>query len=316
MRICLISHSNCAKRQQDFGKVLSRYADVLMLCPTTWGTHKNESYREGNFELFCEEVQNAGDMQHYYFSNLSFQKVKEFAPDVIYQQNDVQCVQPKLSFEWAKLLRCRYVQFCWENIKKPTEEEKEFLKQCDLVIAGNDEAADFYGAQYILPQVGIEIKNFIPSDKKEIDVLFIGRMVPEKGVNHIREAYPLTVFLSDVPYEEVPKIMAKSKIFVSFPYDTPSWKEQWLSYCVVESLASGCIAIVSDSRSIKEYAIDSPVDIVPMKDVLKLREMIFYNLKNYDYLANKIEEGILFAKNFDNTVVAEKIFHSFKGLIL
>jgi len=312
MKICLISHSNAAPRQQAFGKALSQYADVLMLCPTTWGKHHNESKKENNFEIFCEEVQNAGDMSRYCFSDLAFQKIKEFAPDVIYQQNDIQCNQPKVSLQWANQLGCRYVQFCWENIKRPTDKEKEFLKLCDLVIAGNDEAAEFHGTGYIIPQVGIEIERFAPQEKKEIDVLFLGRMVPEKGIQYIKEAYPDTVFLSDVPYEEVPTVMAKAKIFVSAPYDTPGWKEQFAAYSSIEAMACGVPVITTNTASVKYWLHSSPALLVPMKDSESLRECILHLLEYESERQALSKDSRHFAEQFDNDRVARLIIHTFQ----
>lgn len=313
MKICLISHSNASKRQQDFGKALSQYADVLMLCPTTWGSHKNESYREGHFELFCEEVQKAGDMLLYHFTDLSYRKVKEFVPDVIYQQNDVQCTQPYLSFVMAKGTGAKYVQFCWENIKKPNDDDEiALLNACDLIIAGNDEAANLHGAKHVLPQVGIDIKRFAPSDKKEMDVLFLGRMVPEKGVEYIRKAYPETVFLSDLPYDQVPSFMASANVFVTAPYDIPGWKEQFAAYSSIEAMACGVPVVTTNTASVAYWLQQSPAILVPMKDAESLRNAILTLLQNEDLRKKKAEESRKFAEQFDNDVIAQKLINIFR----
>lgn len=316
MKICLISHSNCAKRQQAFGKTLSNYADVLMLCPTTWGKYKNDNFKENNFEIFCEKVQNVGDMYRYRFSDLAFQKIKEFAPDVIYQQNDVQCLQPKVSLQWAKQLGCRYVQFCWENLQKPTPEEQEFLKQCDLIIAGNDQAAAFHSTNFIMPQVGIDIDRFIPQEKEEIDVLFIGRMVPEKGIEYIREAYPDTIFVSDVPYDDVPAIMAKAKIFVTAPYDTPQWCEQFAPYSVIESMACGVPVITTNTASVKYWLGDSPAILVPMQDSKFLRIAIKELLENDALREGMSKQSRVFAESFSNDNIAAELVNLFKNALV
>lgn len=316
MKVCIISHSNVAPRQQAFWKSFSTYADVLVLSPKQWGRHKVESSQEDKYEIFTDNVANAGDMFRYYFSPLAFQKINEFQPDIIYNQNDLSCDQTIISQQWAQQIGSKFVLFCWENIKHPSDQGWQLLHESDLIICGNAEAKKLHGGNVILPQVGISCHDFKPNEKKDIDVLYLGRAVPEKGIEYIKEAYPNVTIVSDAPYAEVPTIMGRTKIFVSYPYDTPQWKEQFAAYSNIEALASGCVVITSDTAAIKEWLGKSPSIVLPMKRADLLKALIESLLRHDDFRKEIGKKSVEFVKKFDNDVIAQKLYKIFDTLVM
>ncbi len=317
MKICCISHSNIALRQQKFWKEFSKLAEVLVISPKQIGKLQAHNETQGNYELFTDDIIDGQNMQTYYFTPKTFEKIQLFKPDIIYQQNDVGSVQCIISQQWAKMLGAEYVQYCWENVRYPTPEQDLFLKRCDLIIAGSEEAKEIHGANYILPQVGIDYKEFssIFSEKK-YDVLFLGRNDPLKGIEYIKQAYPDTVFMTDIPYDTVPLVLSQTRIFVTYPHENDYWAEQWLSYAVVEAMASGCCVITSDTKSVKSWAKDSPIILVPMHNPEKLKEEIIGLLGNRNRQAELSLECQKFSQQFDNKVIAQKLYKIFETKVI
>ena len=316
----MVSHSNCAKRQQEFWKSFSKYADVLVVSPMKWGNKevKDELFTQPNgniYRLLTGKCYNEGDMNSYYFDNFVYNEICNFNPDIIYQQNEVYSNQAFLSQSWAKSLGAKYVLFCWENIRQLNDRDKKFLENCDLVICGSEDSRVLYKGNLVLPQVGIDTNKFKSSEEKRYDVLYLGRYAPEKGVAYIKAAYPDTTFICSADYEYVPEALSKAKIFVSYPFDISQWKEQWISYSVAEAMASGCAVIMSDTSSAKEYLKDSPVILVPMQREDLLKEAIYTLLQNDEEIKARGKACREWVKQFDNDIMSKKLYEIFKVLI-
>lgn len=301
LRIACLSHSNISPRQQKFWATFSKFGDSLVVMPKRWGKFVGRNHREANTEFFTADCHNNENMMEYLFAPSVFNKLKEWKPDVIYYQGEHYTSQAKLSKLWARQLGCKYVQFCWETLHKPTIDQQEFLNDCDLIICGSEKSRVLHNGHIVIPQVGIETKEFYSSSFKKYGVLFLGRNDKRKGVEYIKEAYPNTTFFHDAEYGDVPKILSHTKVFVSFPYTENGWEEQWMSYSVAEAMASGCSVVTSDSDCVKEYLKDSPVSLVPMRDSFSLGIAIKHALDNYS--ENTAKENINFAEQFDNEKV-------------
>lgn len=324
MKICFISHSAVSERQQLFYKECSKHAEVLVLAPSKWGNFVTNNEDKGNYHLRAFPVRNEGDVFNWLFDPIAYSAVEEFKPDIIYYQGDVRLSkgndgslrvnQVIVSKHWAKALGCRFVLFFWENLRYPTFDEKEFCKGCDFLIAGNTSGKLMYGANIVMPQCGVDLTAFYPRDKKR-KVIFVGRNTPEKGVMYIRKAYPEVELFHNLNYNEVPQVMGEANILVSFPYDTESWAEQWLSYSVVEGCSSGCLVIASNTPSLAEYAEHSPIQLVPMHDWQKLKEKIEYFLSHDEERERLAKLSVEFAQQFSNENMAKKLIKTFEVLL-
>ncbi|MDP2672026.1 MAG: glycosyltransferase [Candidatus Daviesbacteria bacterium] len=321
MRICVVSHSNVALRQQLFWKEFSKHAEVLVISPERWVNGlETTSEKNGNYELFTSKIYlpqgSQMPMAHYTFPPEVFFKIEQFKPDIIYNQQETYCNQSMISQQWAKQLGCKYVQFSWENIRYPTTAEQVYLRNCDLIICGNTESKELCGGNIILPQAGISLERFYVADNKDIDVLYLGRKDESKGLSFIKSAYPDTTFIHDASYDEVPGYLSRAKVVVNFPTDGLNWKEQFSPFSIIESMASGCAPIVSKSSAPWEWLKDGPVTFVPQQDTEALRSAIDEMLKNADLLEKLSDEALEFVKRFGNGVVAEKLFQCFKVVLL
>lgn len=317
MRVAIISHSSIHQRQIDFYRELSKYIELFVVSPKYWGNLHAEDFIEGNLIFKTFITYNTGNMNEFLFPTYVYKHLLRFKPDIVYNLNELWCKQTNISYKWAKQLNAKFVNFVWDNIRGLEKiKDKLYSVNPDLIIAGNPEARELYSTEISLPQVGINTAIFRPkeNESKMIDVIYIGRMVEEKGINYIKEAYPLTHFINGVDYGELPKYYNPSKIFCSYPYDTEEWKEQF-NYSIGEALACGCIVICSDAGSITSVYGDSPVIIIPQRNSLILKEKIEYVLNNYSNMLDIISKGADFIKdNYSNEIVSKKLVEIFKRI--
>lgn len=278
MRIAVLSHSLVHPRQQIFFDYFGKTKDVVLLQvkPSSWGPLKAENGFSVKYE---------GNLTLYEFGEDAEKAIIDFSPDVIYCQAEWWSKQANKSAKLAQRIGCKYVLFAWENMKELREAAfKETIKLSDLVVCGNNRAREIVAAvgcnTVKMPQVGIDTELFKPlTMKKESNLVFIGRTVPEKGVEIITKiAKKLDIslkFISGVPYEKLPKFYNRGQVFISFPYSVPWWTEQFAPYAALEALSCGLPVITSNSGSIPEWLCGCPgVVILQEKDELALEHTL------------------------------------------
>ncbi len=143
-------------------------------------------------------------------------------------------------------------------------------------------------AKILVLKPGIDLNVFKPSslknNEKEIILLFVGRLVEEKGVLEIVEMFkgllrefpniklnisgtgPLyrtideqiknrklksVELLGNVAFDQMPNVYRNSDIFVHYPIGSRTWVEQY-GMVLVEALASGLAVLALDKGSIRE----------------------------------------------------------------
>ncbi len=255
MKLCVVSHSLIARRQRLFFEhVRNLGVDVLQVGPNVWGTLSNSA----GFP-----VVKPGDNYHFLFDDRSvFPAVEQFAPDVIYCQEELTSGCARQCDDWAHRLGCKLAYFVWEN-QMIGQDSKELGAKADLVIAGNSEAAELHGTETVLPQVGVDPKLFFTANiKRNADFLFAtGKHTREKGWDlFARLGGGAVKIWSDggVPYEKMPELYQRAKTVVTPSRDTPQWKEQAGNYVNVEGLMCGCSVVASDSAAMVEWLSGCP----------------------------------------------------------
>lgn len=280
MKIAVIGHSMVAWRQQQFFKHLAFLGhDVLLVGPGEWGplraTAVETTYREpghlggpvrGTYQYHpCRHM--GEDI--YSFKFLGVKEVLEgFQPDWVYFQQEPGSALVEDIFMschiWFKETKCAL--FTWENIALRPGSERH-LQCCDLVICGNPAAEELVkphlhekAQTHVMLQVGIDTDLFEkrPTMDRDINVGFIGRAVPEKGLPYLKDAWPTTYYAEWTPYLKLPWVMSQMKVLVAFSQDVPYWREQAPNYTVIEALSCGCNAVVSDTPAMKYWLEDCP----------------------------------------------------------
>lgn len=129
--------------------------------------------------------------------------------------------------------------------------------------------------------MGVDLNKFKPrpklKNKRVINILCVARLVPEKGVMVLLEAFlelkkifkninltfigngPLKnelkgykgVFVKNVPYDKMPEQYSSADIFCLPSLQTNTWEEQF-GMCLVEAMASGLPIIATKSGAIPE----------------------------------------------------------------
>jgi len=300
-------------RQAWFCEAIRRLGhEVLEVYPERW----NWQRREGGFK-----VENEGDMARYHFTWEAFRRVRDFKPDLIYSMSEWWALQSLVSAKWAERLRVPLVLYFWENLRKPPEDVILRRLRPSLVVCGNSRAERLVGphAETLrLPQVGIDTSRFKPSEReRDIDVLYVGRMVPEKGVEYIRRAHPNATFVSGVDYAELPPYYQRARVFCSYPYDTPTWVEQAGNYTNLEALACATPVVTSDAGAIPEWLEGcGGAAVLPQRNPDLLRSVIGDLLRDGGERERMGLAGRRFVvERYENSVVAKKLMEALEELI-
>ena len=306
MRLAIVGHSLASPRQAIFCDAIRALGhEVLEVYPSRW----HQESRAGGFE-----VENEGSMQFFTFGFDAFRQVHEWNPDLIYSMSEFWQAQSKVSAVWAKRLRVPLAYFFWENLRLPTPEQAGLIKGASLVVCGNRAAKDivcgYNPNAVVIPQVGIDTEIFRPlGSQKDIDMLNVGRQIPEKGIEYIRRAHPQTVFIHGIGFNELPEVYNRAKIFVSFPYDTSTWVEQAGNYVNVEALSCGVPVVTSDAGTIPEWLGGcGGTVILPQKDGEALKKTIEELLPDDERRAYMGEAGRDWVeRNMSKEVIAKRL---------
>ena len=259
----------------------------------------------------------------YIYPILSFVKViKSFKPDVLHYEQEVFSLSAFQAAIFARIFKIPLIVFCWENIQKHLPIYRQWttnfvLDTADAIVAGSTGAAQLlrtWGYEkkiLIMPQIGVDTNLFFPrpqmDSKKVFNVGFIGRLVPEKGVDLLLDAAKYLIetgvnmhivicgsgthetnlrryademnlkqqisWLSFVRHDHIPDVMAKLDVVVLPSRTVPGvWMEQF-GHALVEAMAMGVPVIGSDSGAIPEV-IGRRDLIFPEDDFLELAKIL------------------------------------------
>lgn len=246
--------------------------------------------------------------------------LREIRPDIVHAEAEPHSLTLGLLVLLKRHFPYRLVAFTWENIFRrgrwPLRWVEPFtLRRVDWMIVGNSQAAEvvrwrgYSGPTTIIPQVGLDPSHFDGDDPKhprsEFRIGFVGRLVPEKGVLDLWEAFlPLAdravlVLIGEgplrdvirqeaataglahrvempgfVPYEQVPACLKELDALVLPSRTTPVWKEQF-GHVLVEAMLAGVPVIGSDSGAIPEVIGEAGL-LFPEGSAAALRERLVF----------------------------------------
>lgn len=206
--------------------------------------------------------------------------------------------------------------FSWQNIERryppPFDQiERYVYRETSYGLAGSNEAMrilrrkGYSGRARVLPQFGVDTELFHPQPKanQPFTVGFVGRLVPEKGVDDLLAAFrrmdgdarlviagdgPLTGHIdietsslrgqgrierhARIPSEQVPELLRTLDVLVLPSRTTARWKEQY-GRILIEAMASGVVVVGSDSGEIPNVIGDAGL-IFREGDIDGLAEML------------------------------------------
>lgn len=257
-----------------------------------------------------------------------------------------QAIREKLAGRVKKV-----VSTCWEIIPHNNEGipgRKEFKKLaykyidhfiCPTHLAMIALVAEGVDKQKIsVVRMGVDLSRFKPKPEeksKVLRILFVGRMVDEKGVNELLEAYrycrsrglslnltmigngPLKnlalctgAIVKQVPYSQIHKEYQNADIFCLPSKNTKTWQEQY-GMALVEAMACGLPVITSPNGAIPEVCGDAAAYVKNQREL----SGAFRKFATDRQLLRKMGQKSLARarKEFDSKKIArqiEKIYHT------
>lgn len=184
--------------------------------------------------------------------------------------------------------------------------------------------------------MGIDIHKFKPvtakKETKDINILCVARLVPEKGILDLLEAFltmkeknpkvkltiigsgPLkkeligykNIYLKSVPYHQMQKEYQKADIFCLPSRETKTWAEQY-GMCLVEAMACGLPIVTTNSGAIPEVV--GEVALIShhsnVKELKTNLEKLIYNEDLRQTLSQKSRQRAV--KKYDSRKIGEQI---------
>jgi len=311
MKILLVGHTYLAANNRAKLRSLARQGIRLnVLLPSNWRHRGDVVYRgeiydaQGGVDEFGFLPRCAirpGHIASHLFSPVDvWRALTTVRPDLVHIENEGYSYLAGEIVPIAKTLGVKTTLFVWENIDKAVHWSQRICRGVSLslvsgLVCGSSGAQEQYrgwgfkGPTTIVPQLGIDMNEFRPLNRKvrsaEFVVGYVGRLVPEKGVDVLLRAVSrladsgvsiqcviegsgparndlmtlagqlhierFTSFGEGVPQDKVPEVLQKLDVLV-LPSKTAShWKEQ-LGHILLEAMSVGAVVVGSRSGAIPE----------------------------------------------------------------
>lgn len=206
MRVLFVSHAYVVGVNQGKLNAIAETGEVEvgLLAPSNWKALEWNRALElekpyPKIQVYSESVLFTGrGGAHLYTPWKIWQVLNDFRPHVVQVEEEVFSL---CAFElaiWTKLTNTPLVVFGWENMDRSLPIFRRWVRQfvlntAQLIVAGNHEGADllrqwgYTGLVEVMPQMGVDTRLFTPQSlersQKEFHIGFLGRLVPEKGVD-------------------------------------------------------------------------------------------------------------------------------------
>jgi glycosyltransferase involved in cell wall biosynthesis len=253
------------------------------------------------------------------------QVLNDFQPDVVQVEEEVFSLSTFELAIWSRLTGKPLVIFGWENMDRPLPLPRHWIRQfvlstAKLIIAGNRDGANllrqwgYTGLVEIMPQMGVDTQLFAPNldgrspegRNDEFQIGFLGRLVPEKGVDVIfaavrqlqqqglncriilcgsgsgeealreeaqkQQVSDLISWRGGVPHHKAPEEISKFDVLLLPSRTGATWKEQF-GHVLIEAMAMGVPVIGSSSGEIPNV-IGRPDLVFPEGDAQKLAAIL------------------------------------------
>ena len=292
--------------------------DLLVLVPPSWKDERGEQhlervYTEG-YRLQATPLKLNGNFHLHFYPQLS-DYINEFRPDIVHIDEEPYNLATWHALFLAHVAGAKSLFFSWQNIKRDYPPpfrwgEHWVMQHVDYALVGTESAGEVWwqkgyrGRMATIPQFGTDEELFQPQPlrtDRPFTIGYIGRLVPEKGVDLLLEAAaqlpdewrvrivgsgPLrdelgelahrlhiadrVTFIDWVASTEMPEQYAAIDVLVLPSLTRPNWKEQF-GRVLVEAMASARPVVGSDSGAIPGV-IGSAGLVFPEGDVAALAE--------------------------------------------
>jgi len=353
--------------------ILGRRQDIKIkiitpkMWPTTMYKLRSQDLSQDSIELAKLPVVFAGNEPWYFYLHGLAKTIRTFNPDIIHveQGTDALCyfqvhIIKKLFFKKFKTIFFTWVNWETKNRFPLSFIEKMNLRWASVAICGNQEARqllinkDFLKPIYVLPQLGVDINIFKKTEivklKKSLMldgfvIGYIGRLVEEKGILDLLEAFKLLDFKSSLlllgdgelkkgikNWIEVNELRDRVRLLDPvinvevIPYlncldmlvlpsrTTKKWKEQF-GHVIIEAMACEVPVIGSDSAEIPNVIGNAGL-IFKEGDIQDLANKITILYKDFALRAKIAKLGLERVRNnFTHEKIAEKTYKIYQEVL-
>ena len=311
LRVLFVSHAYVVGVNQGKLAAIAQHAKVGLLAPKTWqskGWNRAIALETPypSIETYPSNILFSGRGGAYLYNPFRiWQVLRQFRPNILQAEVEVFSLCALELAIWSRLTKIPLVIFGWENMDRKLflrQWIRDFvLKTAPLIIIGNRDGKDilkkwnYQGLIEVMPQIGVDEQMFTPkiaeaTSQSEINIGFLGRIVPEKGIDLLIKAaeqlkqqglsFKLTicgsgptkpllqqqaeqinvadsiVWRDAVPHDQVPQEIGKFDILVLPSRSVNTWKEQF-GHVLIEAMAIGIPTVGSTCGEIPNV-IDHP----------------------------------------------------------
>jgi len=320
---------------------IARFPDVelMVIVPPAWHDGSRivrlERAHTAGYELAVEPVAFNGNFHLHFYPRLG-QRLRAFAPDVVHIDEEPYNFATFHALWMAKRAGARALWFTWQNLNRhypfPFRWIEGYnLRHADYAIAGSAGAAEVWrkkgytGPLAVIPQFGVDPDIFVPrpgepDSGRGFLIGYVGRLVPEKGVDTLLEAvaglngvWRLAIvgegpersrletlaqrlgiaervfFEGSLPSLRVPALYRELGALVLPSRSRPNWVEQF-GRVLIEAMASGVPVVGSDCGELPNVIGDAGL-IFPEGNVEALRVHLMDLMRDQDRWTDLARRG-------------------------
>ena len=343
--------------------------EVGLLVPSTWksggwGRTLTLETAYPNIDIYSYPVLFSGRGGAYIFSPWDiYQTVSAFKPDIVQVEAEVFALCAYQFSIWSQLTGKQLVVFGWENMDRNLPWFRDLVRQtvlnsANLILAGNHDGAKllrkwgYKGDLEVIPQMGVDVNLFQPSDLKRdlktFTIGFMGRIVEEKGIDLLIKAAhflqkqkiqfqisicgagvaletlqqqasssgvaDLITWHGAVRHEDVPEVLKRFDVLVLPSRTIPTWREQF-GHILIEAMSMGIPVVGSSCGEIPNVIGRSDL-VFPENDHSVLAN-ILERLSNDNEYWNEVRNYCLdrAQQNFTHEKIAVRLVYLWKQLL-
>jgi glycosyltransferase involved in cell wall biosynthesis len=297
MRVALLSKAMTVLSTRSKAELLAQHSELHLIVPERWPGYVVETGSVSSAYTTHRLPIALPGRNHFHFYRGLRGLLKTIKPDVLHVDEEPYSLVTAQAFSIAASVGCRVVAFTWQNLNKRYPPpfrwiESKVYRQASAIIAGNQEAIDvlrakgYRGEAPLIPQFGIDAASILDTAPNRatgahsaLRVCYVGRLVPEKGIDTLIEALadvPDAVleivgtgpelerlqahanarqlgtrlsFLGGKSSLEVQRYLITTDVLVLPSLTTKGWKEQF-GRVLIEAMASGVAVVGSSSGEI------------------------------------------------------------------
>ncbi len=338
LRVLFISHAYVVGVNQGKLQAIAQTgkADVGLLAPSNWKAHEWNRLLElekpyPKIQIYSAPVMFTGrGGVHLYAPWKIWQVLNDFQPDVIQVEEEVFSLCAFEVAVWSRFTSKPLVVFGWENMDRTLSVVRRWVRQfvmntAQLMLPGNHDGSHllrqwgYTGLMEVMPQIGVDTLLFSPRShqpkNKEFNIGFLGRLVPEKGIDILfaaarqlqqqglncqiilcgsgsfeadlrqeaqkQQVADLVTWRGAVPHHKAPEEISKFDALVLPSRTSPTWKEQF-GHVLIEAMAMGVPVIGSSSGEIPNVIGRSDL-VFPEGDAQGLTAILERMIRNPDW---------------------------------